>query len=124
MNQNNALDESPAHTYEWHTLHNALGMNLLTKLLGISESSVRRYLSNSRPTPETVAARLHFLALIVGDLSGAYNYIGVKRWFNRPHKRMDGKAPAQLLADRWLPEDKDPRRVRELARSLLSSSVT
>ncbi len=121
---NEALDESPAPAYEWHTLHNKLGLNLLTKLLGVSESSVQRYLSGNRSTPDMVAARLHFLAFIVGDLSGAYNDIGVRRWFDRPRKRLDGKSPALLLAGSWLPEDEDPLRVRELARSLVSSPVT
>ena len=121
---NEALDESPAPAYEWQTLHNTLGLNLLTKLLGVSESSVQRYLSGSRSTPDVVAVRLHFLAFIVGDLSGAYNDIGVRRWFDRPRKRLDGKSPAQLLAGSWLPEDEDPLRVRELARSFVSSPVT
>ena len=121
---NEALDESPAPAYEWRILHNTLGLNMLTRLLDVSESSVQRYLSGSRSTPDRVAARLHFLAFIVGDLSGAYNDIGVRRWFDRPRKRLDGKSPAQLLAGSWLPEDEDPLRVRELARSLVSSPVT
>lgn len=66
---NEALDESPALAQEWHTVHNALGLDLLTQLLGISKSSVRRYLSGSRSTPDKVAARLHFLAFIVGNLT-------------------------------------------------------
>lgn len=121
---NDALDESPAPAYEWRTLYNALGSDLLAKLLGVSQSSIRRYLSGSRPTPDTVAARLHFLAFIVGDLSGAYNDIGVRRWFDRSRKHLDDKSPAQLLAGRWLPDDDEPLRVRELARSLVSSPVT
>ena len=35
--------------------------------------SLRRYLSGVRCTPDDVAVRLHALALIVGDLAGAYN---------------------------------------------------
>lgn len=121
---NEALEESPAPAYEWRTLHKALELDLLAELLGISQSSVRRYLSGSRPTPDTVAARLHFLAFIVGDLSGAYNDIGVRRWFARPRKRLDGHSPAPFLAGRWLPDDEGPLRVRELARSLVSSVAT
>ncbi len=121
---NEALDESPAPTYEWRTLHSTLGLSLLAELLGISQSSVRRYLSGNRSTPDTVAARLHFLAFTVGDLSGAYNSIGVRRWFSRPRKRLDGHSPAQFLTDHWLPDDENPLRVRELARSLVSSPIT
>ena len=121
---NEALDESPAPAHEWRTLQDKLGLDLLAKLLGISQSSARRYLSGSRSTPDTVAARLHFLAFIVGDLAGAYNDIGVRRWFDRPRKRLDGNPPARLLADRWLPHDEGPQRVRELAHTLVSSPVT
>ena len=121
---NEALDESPAPAYEWHTLQNALGLDLLTQLLGISQSSVRRYLSGSRSTPDEVAARLHFLAFIVGDLAGAYNDIGVRRWFARPRKQLNGHSPAQFLSDCWLPDDEGPQRVRELAHALISSPTT
>ena len=30
-----------------------------------------------------IAGRLHFLATVVGDLAGAYNEIGIRRWFER-----------------------------------------
>lgn len=121
---NEALDESPAPAYEWHAMLNVLGSDLLTQLLGISQSSVRRYLSGSRPTPDKVAARLHFLAFIVGDLAGAYNDIGVRRWFARPRKQLNGHSPAQILADCWLPDDEGPQRVRELAHALTSAPNT
>ncbi len=121
---NEALDESPAPAHEWRTLQGTLGPDLLAKLLGISQSSARRYLSGIRSTPDAVAARLHFLAFIVGDLSGAYSDIGVRRWFDRPRKRLDGYPPARLLAGRWLPDEEGPQRVRKLAHSLVSSPVT
>ena len=121
---NEALDESPAPAHEWRALQGTLGLDLLARLLGISPSSARRYLSGGRTTPDTVAARLHFLAFIVGDLSGAYNDIGVRRWFDRPRNRLDGNPPARLLAGHWLPDDEGARRVRELARSLVSSPLT
>ena len=121
---NEALEESPAPAYEWRTLRSTLGLDLLARLVDVSQSSARRYLSGSRSTPDTVAARLHFLAFIVGDLSGAYNDIGVRRWFDRRRKRLDGNSPRQLLAGRWLPDDEDPQRVRKLAHSLVSSPVT
>ena len=121
---NEVLDESPAPAHEWRALQGTLGLDLLAKLLDISPSSARRYLSGSRTTPDTVAARLHFLAFVVGDLSGAYNDIGVRRWFDRVRRRLDGSSPAQMLAHGWSPDDEDPQRVRELARALVSSPVT
>ena len=52
------------------------------------------------------------------------NDIGVRRWFDRPRQRRDGSTLAQTLGERWSPDDDDPRRVRELARALLSSPIT
>ena len=113
-----ALDESPTPEHEWHTLQVALTLPLLARLLNISESSARRYLGAVRATPDPVAARLHFLAMVVSDLAGAYNDIGVRRWFDRPRQQFRGRAPAALLAGDWLPEQGGPRRVRELAGAL------
>ena len=76
------------------------------------------------PPPYVVAARLHFLAFVVGDLAGAYNEIGVRRWFERRRTRLDGNTPAQALGDEWLPEDDAPCRVRELARAHASPPAT
>ena len=119
-----ALDQSPAPAHEWRALQDVLGLELLTRLLRISQSSARRYLSGTRATPDTIATRLHFLAFVVGDLAGAYNHIGVRRWFDRRRERLDGKTPAQALGDAWSPEDSAPQRIRELARSLASSPAT
>jgi len=119
-----ALDQSPAPAHEWRVLQNILGLELLTRLLGISQSSARRYLSGTRATPDTIAARLHFLAFVVGDLAGAYNDIGVRRWFDRRRERLGGKTPAQALGDAWSPEDDAPQRIRHLARSLAASPAT
>ena len=118
-----ALDQSPAPEHEWKTLQDVVGVELLARLLGLSQSSARRYISGSRSTPDGVAARLHFLAFVVGDLAGAYDEIGVRRWFDRPRERLDGDSPAQALGEGWSPADDGPRRVRDLARALASSSA-
>ncbi len=118
------LDESPAPAHEWRVLQGVLGPDLLARLLGISRSEARRYLSGSRSTPDPVAARLHFLAFVVGDLAGAHDGIGVRRWFDRPRKLLDGGTPARLLGGNWRPDDDGPRRVRELAGALASSPAT
>ena len=119
-----ALDESPAPEHEWRALHGILGLDMLARLLDVSQSSVRRYLARQRQTPDTVAARLHFLAFVVGDLAGAYNDFGVRRWFDRPRRLLDGASPARSLGSNWRPEDAGPRRVRKLAHSLVSSPAT
>ena len=103
-----ALDQSPAPAHEWRTLQQVLGLESLARLLGISQSSARRYSSGSRSTPDNVAARLHFLAFVAGDLAGAYNDIGVRRWFDRPRRQLDGSTPIQALGERWSPDDGGP----------------
>jgi hypothetical protein len=37
----------------------------------------------ARTTPDEVADRLQFLSFTVGGLSGAYNEIGIRQWFDR-----------------------------------------
>jgi len=118
-----ALEESPVPTHEWHRLADVLGVDELARLLGISPSSVRRYKAHAR-TPDHVAARLHCLALIVGDLAGAYNDIGIRRWFVRARTLLDNRSPAQLLRGEWSPNDPGPRKVRDLAKTLVTAPAT
>jgi hypothetical protein len=119
-----ALEASPTATHEWPSVSRVLDPETLAGLLNISASSLRRYLSGERETPDDVAARLHHVALIVGDLGGAYNEVGVRRWFERKRSALGGRNPAALLGGNWSPEDQGPRRVRELAASLVSLSAT
>ncbi|MBM4255268.1 MAG: hypothetical protein FJ147_05160 [Deltaproteobacteria bacterium] len=121
---NDVLDESPVPQYEWPGLVATLGADLLGQLLHISPSSLRRYHTGTRPTPDDIAARLHFLALITGDLAGAYNDIGIRRWFIRKRTALGNRSPADVLVKEWNPEDPGPLQVRQLARSLTSFSVT
>lgn len=119
-----SLEQSPAPTHEWPALLGVLGLDLLVRLLGVSPSSARRYLSGERTTPDIVAARLHSLALVVGDLAGAYNDIGVRRWFDRPRARLSGSTPAEKLGEDWSPDDPAALEVRDLAAALVSSPAT
>jgi transcriptional regulator with XRE-family HTH domain len=119
-----ALEASPVAKHEWPVLARVLEADQLASLLGISATSLRRYASGERGTPDEVAARLHHLALIVGDLAGAYNEVGIRRWFDRARAALDGKSPAALLAGDWNPDDPAPRKVRDLARSLVGLSAT
>ncbi|HEY0152257.1 MAG TPA: hypothetical protein VGB92_09685 [Longimicrobium sp.] len=119
-----ALEESPVPRMEWKGLERVLGADLLSELIGVSPSSLRRYVIGTRDTPDDVAARLHFLALVVGDLSGSYNDIGVRRWFERRRTQLGGKTPAELLQDGWDPQDEGPENVRKLAAALLGAPAT
>jgi hypothetical protein len=119
-----AMAASPAPDSEWPALDRVFTPEQLAGLLGISLSSLRRYTSGARQTPDDVAARLHFLALAVGDLAGSYNEIGIRRWFERRRAQLGGKAPADLLRGAWDPDDAGPSEVRALAAALLASPAT
>jgi len=119
-----ALEASPVPTSEWKQLMRVLGVDMLERLLGTSAPSIRRYTRTVRNTPDGVAGRLHWLALIVGDLAGAYNEIGIRQWFDRKRVQLDGRTPAQLLTGQWKPDDSGPHRVRSLAHSLTGSPAT
>ena len=119
-----ALNESPVPEREWRAVERVLGLESMAELIGISVSSARRYFAGARTTPDAVAVRLHFLAFVVGDLAGAYNDVGVRRWFHRPRKLLNGNTPAHLLDGDWGPDDDGPRQVRELAAALGPSPVT
>lgn len=121
---NEALDASPVPASEWPALHRVLGSDLLAHLLNVSTVSLRRYQSGTRATPDDIAARLHALALMVGDLSGAYNDLGIRRWFVRPRTVLGNRTPADVLTARWRPEDPGPRQVRDLASALTASPAT
>lgn len=115
---NDALEASAAPAAEWPAMRSVFGDDALASLLSVSQSSMRRYAAGERPTPDDVAARLHWLAMVVADLAGAYNDFGIRRWFERPRVQLDGSSPRRLLGPRWSPDDEAARRVRELAQVL------
>jgi hypothetical protein len=119
-----ALDASPVPKFEWSGLARVLDPEQLASLLSVSLSSLNRYQSGERDTPDPIAARLHFLALVIGDLSGSYNDVGIRRWFGRKRTALGGRTPAQVLTGDWDPEDAGPERVRALARELVTMSAT
>jgi hypothetical protein len=77
------LEASPVPSHEWSSLKRFFDNDLLAKLTNVSPSSLQRYSKGERATPQDVAERLHFLALVVGDLLGSYNDYGIRRWFER-----------------------------------------
>jgi hypothetical protein len=119
-----ALEASPVPEFEWPSLIDLFGAEQLTGLVGVSMASLRRYAGGARPTPDAVAARLHFLAQVTADLRGAYSEVGVRRWFERKRTQLDGLAPRDILKGDWDPEATGPQEVRALARSLAGASAT
>jgi hypothetical protein len=90
----------------------------LAALAGTSSVSLGRYLSGARVWPDELAGRMHWLALVLSDLEGAYNAFGVRRWFDRQRAQLDGRSPRQVLGSEWDPSSPDVEKVRGLAASL------
>jgi hypothetical protein len=97
---------------------------MLGELVEVSAVSVRRYCSGARETPDEVADRLHFLAMLVADLAGSYNDVGIRRWMDRPRGQLAGKSPRQALGKGWHSGTTAAVRVRDLARSLTAGGAT
>jgi hypothetical protein len=113
-----ALEDSAAPAAEWPAMRAIFGDEMLGALLEVSPASLRRYAGGERATPQAVADRLHWLALVVADLAGAYNDFGMRRWFERPRSQLGGKSPRQLLGKRWSVDGEAAARVRALASAL------
>ncbi|MBL8342677.1 MAG: hypothetical protein JNL30_14505 [Rubrivivax sp.] len=110
-----ALEDSAAPAAEWPAMRAVFGDEMLGALVEVSPASLRRYAGGERATPQEVADRLHWLALVVADLAGAYNDFGMRRWFERPRTQLSGKSPRQLLGRRWHVDGEPAQRVRALA---------
>jgi len=117
------LEESPTPAGEWPGLREVCGDELLGQLLSISHASLRRYAAGERRCPDAIAARLHWLALLVEALEGSYNAIGIRRWFARPRQALDGATPLALLEGPWLPEQDGPQRLKALAEGVQAGMV-
>jgi len=118
-----ALVANPLPGRELAAVVDVLGLDATARLAGTSAVSLRRYLAGSRGAPDVIAERIHWLALVIGDLAGAYNDLGVRRWFERPRTALAGRAPADVLSGGWLPDDPAVTSVRELARALAGTGA-
>ncbi len=118
---NEALEVSAAPAAEWPSIRPVFGDETLGGLLEIAPISLRRYAEGERATPDAVAARLHWLALVVADLAGAYNDFGMRRWFERPRSQLGGRSPRQALGPGSSPDDAAALQVRALS-SVLSGA--
>lgn len=116
-----AVDESPHPVGEWGPARELLGDELLANVLDVSESSLRRYSSAARPTPDSVAWRLHAIGRITSALAGSYNEYGIRRWFERAREQLGGKRPKDFLDGDWSPEDEGVKRVIALADELVGA---
>lgn len=119
-----ALETSPLPSHEWKGATTVLDDDALAALLDISVSSLARYRSGERDTPDPIAARLHFLTLLIADIAGSYSAPGIRRWFERPRTPLEGAAPRAWLRADWDPDQPRPQAVRKLARDLVFLSAT
>lgn len=113
-----ALTESPLPDRELPELLRVLGREDLALMTGTSGVSLGRYVAGSRKWPDELASRIHWLALVLSDLAGAYNDFGARRWFDRERTQLDGRSPRLVLGTAWDPASPDVERVRLLAASL------
>ncbi|WP_223994190.1 hypothetical protein [Arthrobacter sp. NicSoilB11] len=119
-----AVEHSPLPDREWPKMTRLLGDDLLEILVGTSSSSLYRYRSGDRHTPDHIAERLHAVTLIAADLAGSYNGFGIRRWFTRPRAQLDGSSPADVLKGDWDPDDESVERVKQLAAALTGPMAT
>lgn len=111
------LEECPSPATEWQGVRELLDDEALASLLGISTPSLRRYARGERHCPDRVAARLHWLALVIDQLEGSYNAYGIRRWFQRPRAGLGGQTPQERLTGDWDPGDDAIRPIFALAQS-------
>jgi uncharacterized protein (DUF2384 family) len=116
-----AVDASPHPAGEWAPARDLLDDALLARILGISESSLRRYASGARETPDQIAWRLHVVARMLASLLGSYNAYGVRRWFERPRAMLEGRTPAQVIMSAEHEEDPALGVVFELSDALVGA---
>ena len=117
---------SPLPEREWRSLLGYFDAADLGALLKTSESSVKRYASDVRTTPDHIADRLHWLAITVGYLSGSYNAYGIRRWFQRPRQTLGGLNPSEALAAEgdWSPYGATATHIQNLARASTGMTAT
>jgi hypothetical protein len=118
-----AVDASPHPDGEWGPARELLGDELLSRLLRVSSSSLRRYAGGERRTPDEVAWRLHVVARVLAALIGSYNDYGVRRWFARPRTALGGGTPCELLEQSLDEDDERLALVVALAEELTGAAA-
>ncbi len=118
-----ALTVSPLPDRELPEVLRILDRDAVARMTGTTSVSLGRYLAGSRRWPDRLAARIHWLALVLADLAGAYNDFGIRRWFERGRTPLGGRSPRDVLSADWDPADPDVELVRELAAALAGAGA-
>lgn len=121
-----ALGRYSAPRQEARALVPIFGADQLAELLLDSRENVVLYARGERQAPHAVAARLHWLALTVGNLTSTYNEYGMRRWFQRPRHELQGFSPREVLlaAGEWTPDSKAAQSLERLAVLILGMVAT
>ena len=114
-----SLLDSPRPAAEIAHLAPIFGYPVLGRLVGTSVPSLRRYAAEDRRTPDAIAQRVHLVAQLVATLRGSFNEFGIRRWFERPHPALSGRAPGEILARGLDPADPDAAALLDAALRLL-----
>lgn len=118
-----AFTASPLPDRELPELLRVFDRDDLADLIGTSAVSLGRYQAGSRRWPDQLADRLHWLALVIADLAGAYNEFGIRRWFERRRTQLGDRSPREVLGRDWDPGDPEVERARELAAALVGAGT-
>ncbi len=98
-------------------LETILQTELLARLAGKSPADLQKDLPGA-------SKKINFLYEIVEHLRGSYNAEGIRRWFQRERRRLEGKSPLQYLGSEWNPDEEKAKRVLELASSSIDPGAT
>jgi len=118
-----AMTASPLPDRELPGLLRVFDREAIADLTGTSGVSLGRYQVGARKWPDLLAARIHWLALVLADLGGAYNDFGMRRWFERKRTQLGGRSPREVLGSDWDPVDPDVEQVRALAATLAGAGA-
>ena len=66
-------------------------------LLDIPTTAFRAYVDDTRAVPAVVAGRVRYLVRVTDQLVGAYDAMGLRRWWERPRVALDGRSSRAAL---------------------------
>jgi hypothetical protein len=100
-------------------LREVLGPDLLSRLLREPDPSLLAYTSGEF-IPLRIAARIEILALVTALTRGSFDATGIRAWWVRPHPRLSGASPLQLLDGDWSSDELAVELVLAAAAALLA----
>lgn len=109
--------EAPPELDCLNDLETILQTELLARLTGKSSADLQKDLPGA-------SKKISFLYEIVDSLRSSYNAEGIRRWFQREQRRLEGKSPLQYLGFEWNPDEDKAKRILELAKHSIDPGAT